>query len=72
MVGEQLRNAFYGALAMRQLRGTNEIEVRVKLPYSQRKDMHHLENFVIQTPEGTQVPLMDVVELQHVTSLYQH
>jgi multidrug efflux pump subunit AcrB len=64
MVGEQLRNAFYGALAMRQLRGTNEIEVRVKLPYPQRKDMHHLENFVIQTPNGTDVPLMDVVELQ--------
>ena len=64
MVGEQLRNAFYGALAMRQLRGTNEVEVRVKLPYSQRKDMHHLENFVIQTPEGTEVPLMDVVQLQ--------
>jgi len=64
MVGEQLRNAFYGALAMRQLRGTNEIEVRVKLPYEQRKDIHHLENFVIQTPNGTEVPLMDVVEVK--------
>jgi multidrug efflux pump subunit AcrB len=64
MVGQQIRDAFYGALAMRQLRGTNEIEVRVKLPKEQRKDIHHLEDFVIQAPNGTEVPLMDVVELK--------
>ncbi|SHG07550.1 Multidrug efflux pump subunit AcrB [Fodinibius roseus] len=63
-VGEQIRNAFYGALAMRQLRGTNEIEVRVKLPHEQRKDMHHLQDLVIQTPDGTEVPLMDVVRVE--------
>ena len=64
MVGQQVRNAFYGALAMRQLRGTNEIEVRVKLPYPQRKDLYHLQDFVIQAPNGTEVPLMDVVEVE--------
>jgi len=64
MVGQQVRNAFYGALARRQLRGTNEIEVRVKLPHAQRKDLYHLEDFVVQTPEGTEVPLMDVVEVE--------
>jgi multidrug efflux pump subunit AcrB len=63
-VGRQIRDAFYGALAMRQLRGTNEIEVRVKLPREQRKDLHHLEDLVIQTPQGTEVPLMDVVSLE--------
>ncbi|MEX1123549.1 MAG: efflux RND transporter permease subunit, partial [Balneolales bacterium] len=63
-VGRQLRNAFYGALAMRQLRGTNEIEVYVKLPKHQREDIHHLEDFVIQTPSGTEVPLLEVVSLE--------
>ncbi|MDX1617950.1 MAG: efflux RND transporter permease subunit [Balneolaceae bacterium] len=63
-VGQQLRNSFYGALAMRQLRGTNEIEVRVKLPREQRKDIYHLEDLVIQTPAGTEVPLMDVVRVE--------
>lgn len=63
-VGRQIRNAFFGALAMRQLRGTNEIEVRVKLPLDERKDIHHLEDLVIQTPDGTEVPLMDVVSLE--------
>lgn len=63
-VGRQLRNAFYGALAMRQLRGTNEIEVRVKLPRIQRQDIYHLEDFVIQTPDGVEVPLLDVVSIE--------
>ncbi|GAA5522370.1 efflux RND transporter permease subunit [Aliifodinibius salicampi] len=64
MVGQQIRNAFYGALAMRQLRGTNEIEVRVKLPREQRKDLYHLEELVIQTPTGMEVPLLDVVTIE--------
>ena len=63
-VGRQLRDAFYGALAMRQLRGTNEIEMRVKLPMAERKDIRYLEEFVVRTPDGTEVPLMDVVNIE--------
>ncbi len=63
-VGRQVRDAFYGALAMRQLRGVNEVEMRVKLPYREREDMHNLENFVIRTPDGQEVPLFDVVKLE--------
>ena len=63
-VGRQLRNAFYGALALRQLRGTNEIEVRVKLPREERTDVYHLEDFVIQTPSGMEVPLLDVARVE--------
>ncbi len=63
-VGAQVRNAFFGALAMRQLRGNNEIEVRVKLPLEERRDLQNLENFIIQTPNGTDVPLLDVVEVK--------
>lgn len=62
-LGEQLRGAFFGSLAVRLLRGTNEVEVRVKLPEEQREDIHHLEDLVIRTPSGTEVPLLDVAEL---------
>jgi len=62
-VGQQVRDAFYGALAMRQLRGTNEIEVRVKLPKSERRDIYNLEDLVIRTPSGAEAPLLDVVEV---------
>jgi multidrug efflux pump subunit AcrB len=62
-IGGQLRGAFYGSLALRLLRGTNEIEVRVKLPEEERKDLYNLENLVIRTPTGMEVPLLDVVEI---------
>ncbi len=62
-VGRQVRNAFFGALALRQLRGTNEIEVRVKLPLEERRDIENLENFIVRTPAGVEVPLLDVVEV---------
>ncbi|MCH4824238.1 efflux RND transporter permease subunit [Gramella lutea] len=63
-VGQQVRDAFFGALAMRQLRGTNEIEVRVKLPLEERRDIQNLENFLVRTQNGVEVPLMDVVDLE--------
>ncbi len=62
-VGQQVRDAFYGALALRQLRGTNEIEVRVKLPEHEREDIHAFEDFVVRAPDGTEVPLLDVAEV---------
>jgi multidrug efflux pump subunit AcrB len=64
-VGDQLRGAFFGALAIRQLRGTNETEVRVKLPESERSDLASLENFVIRTPGGVEVPILDVTEFEY-------
>ena len=62
-VGRQIRDAFYGAVAMRQLRGTNEIEVRVKLPESERKSLFELESLLIRTPSGAEVPLHDIAEV---------
>ena len=62
-LGEQLRGAFFGSLALRLLRGTNEIEVRVKLPEDQREDIHHLEDLIIRTPSGAEVPLLDVAHV---------
>lgn len=62
-VGRQLRDAFYGSIALRQLRGINENEVRVMLPEYQRQDVHYLENFVIRRADGQEVPLMDVAEV---------
>jgi len=63
-LGDQLRGAFFGSMALRMLRGTNEIEVRVKLPDEQREDIHNLEDLIIRTPSGAEVPLLDVAEVQ--------
>lgn len=63
-VGEQVRHAFYGAVALRQLRGTNEIEVRVKLPKTQREDLQYFQDFVVRTQEGVEVPLEEVADVE--------
>ena len=63
-VGRQVRDAFFGALALRQLRGNNEIEVRVKLPLEERRDIQNLEGFLIRTQDGVEVPLLDVVRVE--------
>ena len=63
-IGSQLRGTFYGSLAMRLLRGTNEIEVRVKLPEDERKDVYNLEELVIRAPSGVEVPLLDVAQVR--------
>ncbi len=63
-VGQQVRGAFFGALALRQLRGTNEFEVRVKLPEAQRQKMGAFEDFVVRTPDGAEVPLLEVAKVR--------
>jgi multidrug efflux pump subunit AcrB len=63
-LGEQLRGAFFGSLALRLLRGTNETEVRVKLPEDEREDIHSLEDLIIRTPSGSEVPLLDVADVE--------
>jgi multidrug efflux pump subunit AcrB len=63
-VGQQVRGSFYGVDALRLLRGTNEIEVRVKLPESERNSMYDLQELMIQTPDGVDVPLYDVARVE--------
>lgn len=67
-VGQQVRDAFFGALALRQLRGTNEVEVRVKLPEGERKTLSSFEDLIVQTPEGGEVPLKQVARVNSSTA----
>jgi multidrug efflux pump subunit AcrB len=62
-VARQVRSAFYGAEALRQQRGRNEIKVMVMLPESQRISEYDIEQLLIQTPAGGDVPLHQVAEV---------
>lgn len=62
-VARQVRNAFFGAEALRQQRGRNEIRVRVKYPKAQRISEYDIERLLIRTPAGTDVPLLQVAEV---------
>jgi multidrug efflux pump subunit AcrB len=59
-----LRNAFYGAEAVRQQRGRNEVRVKVRLPREQRIRQYDLEQLLIRTPQGTDVPLAQIAEVR--------
>ena len=57
-VGSQIRNAFYGAEALRQQRGRNEVKVLVRLPEQERSHIYDIENLLLSTPAGGAIPLM--------------
>jgi len=60
-VGRQVRHAFYGAEALRQQRRRNEVRVMVRLPESERRSLYNLEELLIRTPDGGEVPLFEAV-----------
>jgi len=63
-VGRQVRDAFFGAEALRQQRGRNEVKVRVRLPAEERQSGYDVESLMIQTPAGRHVPLLEVAEVK--------
>jgi multidrug efflux pump subunit AcrB len=60
-VGRQLRAAFDGAIAQIFHLDDDEIEVRVTLPDSERNRNRTLEEFPLILPDGSAVPLSEVV-----------
>jgi multidrug efflux pump subunit AcrB len=63
-VARQVRDAFYGAEALRQQRGRSEVKVMARLPESERSSEHAIENLMIRTPAGTYVPLRQIAEAE--------
>ena len=61
-IARQVRNSYYGAEAIRQQRGRNEIKAMVRLPESERDTEFSLEEMIVRTPSGAEVPLREVVE----------
>ncbi|MBN2430623.1 MAG: efflux RND transporter permease subunit [Acidobacteria bacterium] len=62
-VGRQVRSAFYGYEAIRQQRGRDEIRIMVRLPEAERKSLHNIEELVIRTPQGGEIPLNEAAEI---------
>ncbi|MBC8372118.1 MAG: efflux RND transporter permease subunit, partial [Planctomycetes bacterium] len=61
-MGRQIRHAFYGAEALRQQRGRNEVRVMVRLPESERRSLYNLEELLLRTPDGGEIPLGQAAE----------
>jgi multidrug efflux pump subunit AcrB len=63
-VARQVRHAFFGAEALRQQRGRDEVRVMVRLPKLDRKSLASLEQLIIRTPQKGETPLSEIVTLQ--------
>jgi multidrug efflux pump subunit AcrB len=62
-VARQVRYSFYGAEALRQQRGRNEVKVMVRLPKSERVLEHNIEELILRTSSGTEIPLREAVTM---------
>jgi multidrug efflux pump subunit AcrB len=62
-IARQLRASFYGVEALRQQRGRNEVKVKVRFPKEERISELDIEEFLVRTPAGTDVPLREVAEV---------
>jgi multidrug efflux pump subunit AcrB len=62
-VARQVRNAFYGAEVVRQLRGRNEMKIMVRLPEAERRSEYNLATLILRTPDGQEVPFFDAVNV---------
>jgi multidrug efflux pump subunit AcrB len=62
-VARQVRHAYYGAEALRQQRGRNEVKVMVRLPKGERISEYNLEEMILRTPAGSEIPLRSAVTI---------
>jgi len=56
-LARQVRNSFFGAEAARQQRGRDEVRVYVRLPFGERTSLHDLDELIVRTPAGGELPL---------------
>jgi multidrug efflux pump subunit AcrB len=63
-IARQVRQSYYGAQAIRQQRGRNEVKVMVRLPKEERISEFHLEEMILRTPDGGEIPLLEAVTLE--------
>lgn len=62
--GRQVRGAYYGAEALKQQRGRNEVRVLVMLPEEERNSSYHFQNLMIKAPNGADVLVRDIVNIK--------
>ncbi|MGH0031821.1 MAG: efflux RND transporter permease subunit [Myxococcota bacterium] len=63
-VARQVRDAFYGAEALRQQRGRDEVKLLVRRPEQERTSLAGVEQLLVRTPMGTDVPLLEIAEME--------
>ena len=62
---QQVRAAFQGVAVFKFLRGSDEVNLKLRLPFDERRYLRDLEDLVILAPGGERLPLRQVAELKY-------
>ncbi len=68
LVARQLRDTFFGAEALRQQRGRDEVKVMVRLPEVDRETLASFENLMLRAPSGVELPLSEAATVHPGTA----
>ncbi len=63
-IANQVGYSFYGLEAQRILRDAEEVKVMVRYPQSERSSVGHVDDVMIQTPNGSELPLSELAEIK--------
>ena len=64
VLARQVRSAFFGNEAVRVQRGREEVRVYVRLPEEERNTIADVEEYLVRTPTGGEVPLGRVASVR--------
>ncbi len=63
-LARQVRSSFFGTEAVRQQRGRDELRVYVRPPRSERGSEFDVEQLLVRTPQGGEVPLAQAASVE--------
>ena len=62
---QQVRASFQGVSVSKFLRGSDEVNIKLRLPFDERRYQRDLEDLIILAPGGERLPLRQVAELKY-------
>ncbi|MEM6689468.1 MAG: efflux RND transporter permease subunit [Planctomycetota bacterium] len=63
LLGQTVRNAYFGAEAMRLQRGRHEVKLMVRYPEDERNSLVNFRNIRVSTADGVQRPITEVADV---------
>lgn len=63
-LARQVRASFFGAEALRNQRGRDEVRVYVRLPEEERRSVYNVEELIIRAPGGQEIPLKEAATVK--------
>jgi multidrug efflux pump subunit AcrB len=68
-VNQQVRQAYFGLEVQRMPRDGQDVRVKVRYPLEARQSIESLKNFRVRTPDGRELPLLSVADLEYAPGI---